>query len=129
MNYVFKEKFDAMLAAPPPAPAPADRSLAALEHTRTNSRRGAIDPSRRSYPPVEAVHRALEVLRAVNKLRIASVNGIHEQTGINKSTIVRMLETLMGEGDWGRPIARRIYAQTRAGYHAVTREGVDKIVK
>ncbi len=43
--------------------------------------------------------------------------------------VAPLFETLMGEGDWGRPIARRIYAQTRAGYHAVTREGVDRIVK
>lgn len=130
MNYVFKEKFDAMLAAPPPAPAPADRALAALEHTRTNSRRGAIDPSRRSYPPVEAVHRALEVLRAVNKLRIASVNGIHEQTGINKSTIVRMLETLMGEGYVARDnlcggyrVTSRV-ADLTSGY-----DGISKVIE
>jgi IclR family mhp operon transcriptional activator len=44
------------------------------------------------------VHRALEVLRAVNRLRIGSVSAIHELTGLNKSTIVRMLETLMAEG-------------------------------
>jgi leukotriene-A4 hydrolase len=43
--------------------------------------------------------------------------------------VAPLFETLMGEGDWGRPIARRIYAQTRAGYHAVTRAGVDKVVK
>lgn len=65
---------------------------------RTNSRRGLIDPERRSYPPVEAVCRALSVLRAVNKLRIATINGIYEKTAIPKSTIVRMLETLMAEG-------------------------------
>jgi IclR family mhp operon transcriptional activator len=65
---------------------------------RTNSRRGETDPQRRSYPPVEAVCRGLDVLRAVNKLRIASVNGIYEATGFPKPTIVRMLETLMAEG-------------------------------
>src|SRR6185295_18218098 len=56
------------------------------------------DETQRSYPPVEAVHRAFDVLRAVNKLRIASVNAIYEETGMPKSTIVRMLETLMAEG-------------------------------
>lgn len=65
---------------------------------RTNSRRGVIDPARRSYPPVEAVCRALSVLRAVNRLRIATINNIYAETGIPKSTIVRMLETLMAEG-------------------------------
>lgn len=68
------------------------------DRIRTNSRRGLTDETRRSYPPVEAVHRAFDVLRAVNRLRIASVNAIFEETGMPKSTIVRMLETLMAEG-------------------------------
>jgi IclR family mhp operon transcriptional activator len=65
---------------------------------RTNSRRGATDPAQRSYPPVQSVHRALDVLRTVNRLRIASVQAIHEATGFPKPTIVRMLETLAAEG-------------------------------
>jgi IclR family mhp operon transcriptional activator len=71
---------------------------AAPDRCRTNSRRGLTDDTRRSYPPVEAVVRAFDVLRSVNHLRIASVNCIHEETGMPKSTIVRMLETLMAEG-------------------------------
>lgn len=39
-----------------------------------------------------------------------------------------LFETLMGQGEWGQPIARRIYAKTRAGYHAVTQGSVDKVV-
>ncbi len=65
---------------------------------RTNSRRGATDPAQRSYPPVQAVCRALDVLRTVNRLRIASIQQIHEATGFPKPTIVRMLETLLTEG-------------------------------
>ena len=65
---------------------------------RTNSRRGATDPAQRSYPPVQSVCRALDVLRTVNRLRIASVQAIHEATGFPKPTIVRMLETLTSEG-------------------------------
>lgn len=65
---------------------------------RTNSRRGLTDLSGSSYPPVEAACRVLDVLRSVNERRIATVNGIHEKTGIPKSTVVRMLETLMAEG-------------------------------
>jgi hypothetical protein len=34
----------------------------------------------------------------------------------------------MGEGEWGRPIAKRIYAASRPGYHAVTTTTVDKTV-
>ena len=67
-------------------------------HVRTNSRRGTTDPAQRSYPPVQAVRRALDVLRTVNRLRIASIQQIHEVTGFPKPTIVRMLETLLAEG-------------------------------
>jgi hypothetical protein len=35
---------------------------------------------------------------------------------------------LMGQGEWGRPIAQRIYATTRPGYHSVTVGSVDKVV-
>ena len=42
--------------------------------------------------------------------------------------VAPLFETLMGEGDWGQSLARRIYAKTRPGYHAVTREGVDRLV-
>lgn len=65
---------------------------------RTNSRRGATDPAQRSYPPVQAVCRAFDVLRTVNRLRIASVQQIHQATGFPKPTVVRMLETLLAVG-------------------------------
>ncbi len=65
---------------------------------RTNSRRGLTDTSGSSYPPVEAACRVLDVLRTVNMTRIATVNSIHDATGIPKSTVVRMLETLMSKG-------------------------------
>ena len=65
---------------------------------RTNSRRGLSDPGRRSYPPVELVRRALEILRTVNRLQIASITDIHAATRLPKPTIVRMLETLMADG-------------------------------
>jgi len=65
---------------------------------RTNSRHGVTDPDHRSYPPVKSVCRALDVLRTVNKLQIASVTAIHEETGFPKPTIVRLLETLRAEG-------------------------------
>lgn len=40
--------------------------------------------------------------------------------------VAPLFETMMGEGEWGTAQARRIYAKTRAGYHAVTRAAVDK---
>ena len=65
---------------------------------RANARRGQTDPGRRSYPPVEAVVRALDILKVVNVQGIATINSLHVATRIPKPTIVRLLETLMGEG-------------------------------
>ncbi len=50
------------------------------------------------YPPVESAVRVLEVLRAVSRLKTASVSDLHKATGQNKSTIVRMLQTLIDTG-------------------------------
>ncbi len=42
--------------------------------------------------------------------------------------VAPLFATLVGEGDWGRPIAERIYARTRDSYHSVTQGTVDEIV-
>ncbi len=42
--------------------------------------------------------------------------------------VLPLFQTLWGEGDWGRAIARRVYAQTRPTYHAVTTESVDRVL-
>ncbi|WP_338064656.1 M1 family metallopeptidase [Tsuneonella mangrovi] len=48
---------------------------------------------------------------------------------VGRTKFVRPLfATLMQQGVWGQPIARRIYARTRSGYHAVTQGAVDKVV-
>ncbi|WP_338446299.1 M1 family metallopeptidase [Pelagerythrobacter marensis] len=48
---------------------------------------------------------------------------------VGRAKFVRPLfVTLMDEGEWGADIAKRIYTETRAGYHAVTRDSVDKVV-
>jgi IclR family mhp operon transcriptional activator len=50
---------------------------------------------RMSYgPPVESVRRALVLLEELNRQRINSVQHLHVVTGLPKSTIVRLLETL-----------------------------------
>lgn len=48
-----------------------------------------------SYSPVAAVVRGLEVLRIVNRAKLATIKLIHAETGYDKGTIVRMLETLI----------------------------------
>lgn len=64
---------------------------------RANSRRGMTD-ARASYPPVESVRRALEILRILNRLRIGTVGDLHSATKLPKPTIVRMLDTLIADG-------------------------------
>jgi len=65
---------------------------------RANSRRGMTDSIKASYPPVESVRRALEILRTLNRLRIGTVGDLHAVTGLPKPTIVRMLDTLIADG-------------------------------
>ena len=49
---------------------------------------------------------------------------------IGRAKFVRPLfAVLMDQGDWGKPIAKRIYAETRDSYHAVTRAGVDRLME
>ena len=42
--------------------------------------------------------------------------------------VLPLFQTLWNEGDWGRPIATRIYAQARPLYHPVTSRSVDQLV-
>ena len=50
-------------------------------------------------------------------------------SNVGRTKFVRPLfATLMGQGEWGQPIARRIYSATRSGYHTVTQRAVDRIV-
>ena len=48
--------------------------------------------------PVNVVVRALNLLRALNRQPISTVDVLHRQTGIPKPTIVRLLQTLEAEG-------------------------------
>jgi IclR family mhp operon transcriptional activator len=61
-------------------------------------RRGKTDPAIRSYPPVEAVRRALQLLEQVNLLGVARIAELHRITRVPKPTIIRTLETLMEDG-------------------------------
>ena len=48
---------------------------------------------------------------------------------VGRTKFVRPLfAVMMKQGDWGEAHARRIYARTRASYHSVTREAVDRLV-
>ena len=51
-----------------------------------------------SFDPVIALSRGLEILRILNEERRSTVGSLHKASGLNKATIVRMLETLAHEG-------------------------------
>ncbi len=49
--------------------------------------------------------------------------------GMGRRKFVQPLfQGLVDQGDWGRPIARRIYDRTRASYHSVTTGSVDRVL-
>jgi leukotriene-A4 hydrolase len=43
--------------------------------------------------------------------------------------VAPIFRTLWGQGEWGRPIAERLYARARPLYHSVTTGQVDRIMK
>jgi IclR family mhp operon transcriptional activator len=97
---------------------------------RANSRRGMTDAIKPSYPPVESVRRALEILRILNRLRIGTVGDIHAATKLPKPTIVRMLDTLIADGYvvrdnmcGGYRVTHRV-EELRAGY-----EGIAEVIE
>jgi len=49
------------------------------------------------------------------------------RVGRNKF-VAPLFKALMGEGEWGRANARRIYADTRGSYHSFTRGNVDELL-
>ncbi|TNE34611.1 MAG: IclR family transcriptional regulator [Alphaproteobacteria bacterium] len=65
-----------------------------------------------SFEPVTAVVRALTVLRIVNELDFASIKQIHKESKLHRSTVLRMLETLMHEGYVTRDAESGMYMPT-----------------
>ena len=76
------------------------------------------------------MRRAFDVLRAVNRLRIASIQQIHEVTGFPKPTIVRMLETLLAEGYVARDnMCGGYWVTSRAHELASGCQGISQIIE
>jgi len=74
-------------------------ATAGLHHRcRANSLRGNSNDSSSSYAPVEAVSRALLLLRCLNEMQHGTIAELHRRTGVPKPTIVRALETFISEG-------------------------------
>ena len=51
-----------------------------------------------SFPPVQSVVRAIELLQALNRQSVSTIDVLHRQTGFPKPSIVRLLQTLEGKG-------------------------------
>jgi IclR family transcriptional regulator, mhp operon transcriptional activator len=51
-----------------------------------------------SYPPVRSVVRALDLLQALNRQAVSTLEILHEQTRIPKPSLVRLLQTFEGRG-------------------------------
>ena len=51
-----------------------------------------------SFPPIEAVVRAVKVIECLNRQPVSSIAQLHQQTGIPKPSLVRLLQTLGGLG-------------------------------
>jgi aminopeptidase N len=48
---------------------------------------------------------------------------------VGRNKFVSPLFVALNETDWGKPIAQRIYAETRSSYHAYTRSNVDEALR
>ena len=77
-----------------------------------------------SFRPVAALARGLQILRLVNEERLSTVGSLHKATGLDKATIVRMLETLEHEGYILRDAERATYAPT--GRSLLLSQGYDQ---
>lgn len=51
-----------------------------------------------SFTPIRSVERAIDVLLALNRHPVSSLDLLHKQTGLPKPTLVRLLETLQSKG-------------------------------
>jgi IclR family mhp operon transcriptional activator len=77
-----------------------------------------------SFAPVIALARGLEILRVINAERQSTVGSLHKSTGLDKATIVRMLETLEHEGYVMRCEEPTVYVPT--GRSLLLSQGYDK---
>jgi IclR family mhp operon transcriptional activator len=85
-----------------------DRNRIAIGFARLE----ALENALASFEPVTAVLRAFDVLLTVNRLKEASVGDICREIGLNRPTIVRMLETLMYAGFVSRHPTQAVYLPT-----------------
>lgn len=78
-------------------------------------------------PPIQSVVRAIHVLQALNRQPVSSLNVLHQQTGIPKPSLVRMLDTLISQGlvrkaqQHGTYFLTSLVTTLSSGYHSEPR--------
>ena len=78
-------------------------------------------------PPIQSIVRAIHLLQALNRQPVSSLNVLHQQTGIPKPSLVRMLDTLISQGLVRRAPQHGTYFLTSlvttlsSGYHSEPR--------
>lgn len=79
---------------------------------------------------IRALSRGLQVLRALQQMHAASLHDLHQATGIPKSTLIRILTTLYGEGYvWQRMADGAFLASFRIYQKPQTVDDVDWLVE
>ncbi len=79
--------------------------------------------------PIQALSRGLEVLRALQEMRAASLNDLHKVTGIPKSTLTRILYTLYGQGLVWQRLADGAFLPSHAVYQRTRLDDGDWLVE
>jgi len=80
-----------------------------------------------SFPPVQSVLRAIELLQALNRQPVSTIDSLHRQTGIPKPSLVRTLQTLESVGlvihapQYGAYQLTSQVATLSCGYHSEPR--------
>ncbi len=79
------------------------------------------------FRPVNVVVRALQILRALNRQPVSTLDALHKHTAIPKPTIVRLLQTLESEGlvrhapQYGAYYLTSEVTSLSSGYHSEPR--------
>jgi IclR family mhp operon transcriptional activator len=78
-------------------------------------------------PPIQAVVRAIEVLQALNRQPVSTIDVLHRQTGVPKPSLVRLLQTLAAKGlvrhapQYGAYYLTSLVGTLSCGYHSEPR--------
>ena len=80
-----------------------------------------------SFPPVQAVVRAIELLQALNRQPVSTLDVLYKQTGIPKPSLIRLLESLASKGlvrhapQYGAYYLTSLVNTLSSGYHSEPR--------